>query len=184
MTKGISLQKEMQKTDNHKYKVSLVIPIYNKAEWLDTCFHSILNQSIDHRNVEVLMIDDGSQDDSLKIMKRYADKYENFKWFTKENGGPAQARNLGIKNATGKYIMYLDPDDWLGTTTIKNVCKFFDKLYDEVDVVTYKIIPIKDGEEQDLHFRYEVLKSQGVYDLTEPENSFICHTTMNTCVKD
>ena len=181
---GTNLRREIENTNNCDYRVSLIIPIYNKAEWLDTCFHSILNQSIDYRNVEVLMIDDGSQDDSLKIMKRYADKYENFKWFTKENGGPAQARNMGIKNATGKYIMYLDPDDWLGTNTIKNVCKFFDKHYDEVDVVTYKIIPIKDGEEQDLHFRYEVLKSQGVYDLTEPENSFICHTTMNTCVKN
>ena len=184
MTKGISLQKEMQKTDNHKYKVSLVIPIYNKAEWLDTCFHSILNQSIDHRKVEVLMIDDGSQDDSLEIMKRYADKYENFKWFTKENGGPAQARNVGIKNAAGKYIMYLDPDDWLGTNTIENVCKFFDKHYDEIDVVTYKIIPIRDGVEEEPHFRYEILNEEGVYDLTEPGNSFICHTNMNTCVKN
>lgn len=184
MTKGISLQKEMQKTDNHKYKVSLVIPIYNKAEWLDTCFHSILNQSIDHRKVEVLMIDDGSQDDSLEIMKRYADKYENFKWFTKENGGPAQARNTGIKNATGKYIMYLDPDDWLGTNTIENVCKFFDKHYDEIDVVTYKIIPIRDGVEEEPHFRYEILQEEGIYDLTEPGNSFICHTNMNTCVKN
>lgn len=184
MTKGIRLQKEMQKTDNHKYKVSLVIPIYNKAEWLDTCFHSILNQSIDHRKVEVLMIDDGSQDDSLEIMKRYADKYENFKWFTKENGGPAQARNTGIKNATGKYIMYLDPDDWLGTNTIENVCKFFDKHYDEIDVVTYKIIPIRDGVEEEPHFRYEILQEEGIYDLTEPGNSFICHTNMNTCVKN
>lgn len=174
----------MGNTNNCDYRVSLIIPIYNKAEWLDTCFHSILNQSINHRNVEVLMIDDGSQDDSLKIMKRYADKYENFKWFTKENGGPAQARNFGIKHATGKYLMYLDPDDYLGKNTIESVCNFFDRHYDEIDVVTYKIIPIKDGEEQDLHFRYEVLKSQGVYDLTEPENSFICHTTMNTCVKN
>ena len=120
-----NLRREMGNTNNCDYRVSLIIPIYNKAEWLDTCFHSILNQSIDHRHVEVLMIDDGSQDDSLKIMKRYADKYENFKWFTKENGGPAQARNVGIKYAAGKYIMYLDPDDWLGTNTIENVCKFF-----------------------------------------------------------
>lgn len=181
---GTNRRREMGNTNNCDYRVSLIIPIYNKAEWLDTCFHSILNQSINHRNVEVLMIDDGSQDDSLKIMKRYADKYENFKWFTKENGGPAQARNFGIKHATGKYLMYLDPDDYLGKNTIESVCNFFDRHYDEIDVVTYKIIPIKDGEEQDLHFRYEVLKSQGVYDLTEPENSFICHTTMNTCVKN
>lgn len=182
--KGTNLRREMGNTNNCDYRVSLIIPIYNKAEWLDTCFHSILNQSINHRNVEVLMIDDGSQDGSLKIMKRYADKYENFKWFTKENGGPAQARNFGIKHATGKYLMYLDPDDYLGKNTIESVCNFFDRHYDEIDVVTYKIIPIKDGEEQDLHFRYEVLKFQGVYDLTEPENSFICHTTMNTCVKN
>nr|WP_288823414.1 glycosyltransferase [uncultured Mogibacterium sp.] len=179
-----NLRREMGNTNNCDYRVSLIIPIYNKAEWLDTCFHSILNQSIDHRHVEVLMIDDGSQDDSLKIMKRYADKYENFKWFTKENGGPAQARNVGIKYAAGKYIMYLDPDDWLGTNTIENVCKFFDKHYDEIDVVTYKIIPIRDGVEEEPHFRYEILQEEGIYDLTEPGNSFICHTNMNTCVKN
>lgn len=170
--------------NDYGYKVSLIIPIYNKAEWLDTCFQSILNQSIDHRKVEVLMIDDGSQDDSLEIMKRYADKYENFKWFTKENGGPAQARNVGIKNAVGKYIMYLDPDDYLGRRAIENVCKFFDRHYDEIDVVTYKIISIRDGVEEEPHFRYEVLQEEGVYDLTEPGNSFICHTNMNTCVKN
>lgn len=157
---GTNLRREMGNTNNCDYRVSLIIPIYNKAEWLDTCFHSILNQSINHRNVEVLMIDDGSQDDSLKIMKRYADKYENFKWFTKENGGPAQARNFGIKHATGKYLMYLDPDDWLGTNTIENVCKFFDKHYDEIDVVTYKIIPIRDGVEEEPHFRYEILQEE------------------------
>lgn len=181
---GTNLRRKMGNTNNCDYRVSLIIPIYNKAEWLDTCFQSILNQSIDPRMVEVLMIDDGSEDNSLEIMKRYSERYSNFKCYTKENGGPAQARNFGIKHATGKYLMYLDPDDYLGKNTIESVCNFFDRHYDEIDVVTYKIIPIKDGEEQDLHFRYEVLKSQGVYDLTEPENSFICHTTMNTCVKN
>ena len=181
---GTNRQREMGNTDNYEYRVSLIIPIYNMAEWLDTCFQSVLNQSIDPQMVEVLMIDDGSEDNSLEIMKRYSEKYSNFKCYTKENGGPAQARNFGIKHATGKYIMYLDPDDYFGRDTIENVCNFFDQHYDEIDVVTYKIIPIKDGEEQELHFRYEVLKSQGVYDLTEPENSFICHTTMNTCVKN
>lgn len=170
--------------NDYGYKVSLIIPIYNKAEWLDTCFQSILNQSIDYRKVEVLMIDDGSQDDSLEIMKRYANTYENFKWFTKENGGPAQTRNVGIKNAVGKYIMYLDPDDYLGRSAIENVCKFFDRHYDEIDVTTYKIISIRDGVEEEPHFRYEVLQEEGVYDLTEPGNSFICHTNMNTCVKN
>ena len=181
---GTNLRREIENTNNCDYRVSLIIPIYNMAEWLDTCFRSILNQSIDPQMVEVLMIDDGSEDNSLDIMKRYSEKYSSFKCYTKENGGPAQARNFGIKHATGKYLMYLDPDDYLGKNTIESVCNFFDRHYDEIDVVTYKIIPIKDGEEQDLHFRYEVLKSQGVYDLTEPENSFICHTTMNTCVKN
>lgn len=181
---GTNRQRKMKNTDNYEYRVSLIIPIYNMAEWLDTCFQSVLNQSIDPQMVEVLMIDDGSEDNSLEIMKRYSEKYSNFKCYTKENGGPAQARNFGIKHATGKYIMYLDPDDYFGRDTIENVCNFFDQHYDEIDVVTYKIIPIKDGEEQELHFRYDILKSEGIYDLTELTYSFICHTTMNTCVKN
>lgn len=56
--------------------------------------------------------------------------------------------------------MYLDPDDWLGTNTIENVCKFFDKHYDEIDVVTYNIIPIRDGVEEEPHFRYEILQEE------------------------
>lgn len=181
---GTNLRRKMGNTNNCDYRVSLIIPIYNKAEWLDTCFRSILNQSIDPQMVEVLMIDDGSEDNSLDIMRRYSERYSNFKCYTKENGGLAQTRNFGIKHATGKYIMYLDPDDYFGKYTIENVCNFFDQHYDEIDVVTYKIIPIKDGVEQDLHFRYEVLQEEGIYDLTEPENSFICHTNINTCVKN
>ena len=76
---GTNLRRKMGNTNNCDYRVSLIIPIYNKAEWLDTCFQSILNQSIDPQMVEVLMIDDGSEDNSLDIMKRYSEKYSNFK---------------------------------------------------------------------------------------------------------
>ncbi len=167
-----------------QYRVSLIVPIYNMEKYLKTCFDSILHQSIDYRDVEVLMIDDGSKDHSLDIMKQYSRKYANFKTFTKENEGLSKTRNFGIKHATGKYIMYLDPDDYFGKDTIRNVCDFFDNHYDEVDVVTYKIIPIRNGVEQKLHFRYEILDETGIYDLKELNNSFICHTNVNTCVKN
>ena len=173
-----------EKIKYDQYKVSLIIPIYNQSEYLKTCLESILEQSMDYRNIEVLMIDDGSKDNSLEIMKAYSRKYNNFKCFTKENEGLSKTRNFGIRHATGKYIMYLDPDDYFGKDTIKNVCDFFDDHFDEIDVVTFKIIPVRNGIEQKLHFRYDVITETGVYDLKELKYSYICHTNINTCVKN
>lgn len=92
-----------------KYKVSVIIPIYNVAEYLEECLDSMVKQSLD--GIEVLMIDDGSTDISGTIAKRYADRYDNFFYYLKENGGLGNARNYGIQYVHGEYIIFLDSDD-------------------------------------------------------------------------
>lgn len=167
-----------------KYRVSVIVPIYNVEDFLRTALDSLVNQTVSMSEMEVLMVDDGSPDNSIEIMQEYSQKYPNFKVLRKENGGLSSARNFGIKHAQGKYLMYLDADDWYSPETIKSVADFFDAHYEEIDLVDIKIIPIRNGVEGTLHYRYKTLIQAGIYDLNLPTNWFIAQTTINICVKN
>ena len=167
-----------------EYKVTMIVPIYNMEKFLRDCLESLVNQTISLDDMEILLIDDGSPDNSIDIMEEYAAKYPCMKILRKENEGLSMTRNYGIKRAKGKYIMYIDADDTLTPETVESVTRFFDKHYDEVDLVSYKEIPIKNGKESKLHFRYNTLVQSGVYDLNLIDNAFISQTRVNICVKN
>ncbi|BDD43006.1 glycosyltransferase family 2 protein [Streptococcus ruminantium] len=92
-------------------KVSVIVPVYNVEEYLSDSLESIVNQTI-FEQLEVLLIDDGSQDNSLQICKKYASKFDNIHVFHQTNQGPSSARNKGLREATGEYIAFFDSDDW------------------------------------------------------------------------
>ena len=92
-----------------KYRISVIVPIYNVEEYIESCLQSLVEQTIDKKDLEVLLINDGSPDESEKICKKYAEKYPFFKLFSKENEGLSKTRNFGIKHAQGKYFVFLDP---------------------------------------------------------------------------
>lgn len=104
--------------------------------------------------------------------------------FSLENGGVSATRNFGIEHSQGQYITYLDSDDTLTDNTLKTVANFFDRHFDEIDLVTYKIVPYYGEQKFALHYRYKLLKKTGVYDLEDPEYCYITQTTMNICVKN
>ena len=168
------------------YKISVIIPVYNSEDFIEATLNSLVNQMFPLKDIEVLMIDDGSIDRSAEICQKYADKYPSFQLIQKENGGVSSARNLGIKRATGKYIMFLDADDTYSNETIKNVYLFFEKHYDEVDVTTFYLERYKfpSMEKFASHTRYRILNHTGVYDLNKDENIYIMQTTMNICIKN
>ncbi len=168
--------------NHYEYKVSVIVPVYNVAAYLGECLDSLLAQTIDHDEMEVLLINDGSTDGSLEICREYAKLFPVFKVFSKENEGLSATRNYGIERAGGKYLMYLDSDDMFIPETVKAVTDFFDTVYDEVDLVTYLEQPYKNGKKIDIHFRYDYLTKTGVYDLSE--YPFICQTRINICVKN
>ena len=91
--------------------ISIVVPIYNVEKYLRMCLDSILDQTYEH--FECLLINDGSPDNSAEICREYVEKDARFRYFEKENGGLASARNLGIKYSKGKYISFIDSDDWV-----------------------------------------------------------------------
>jgi len=107
-------------------KVSVIVPVYNVEKYLRKCLDSLVNQTLE--DIEIIAVDDGSTDSSIDIIKEYAEKHSNIKYYQKENGGLSDARNFGLKMATGKYIAFLDSDDYVDKDIYK---KMYDKAKKE-----------------------------------------------------
>ena len=103
-------------------KVSIIIPVYNVEQYLNQCIDSVLSQT--YKNIEILLINDGSTDNSPQICKEYEQKNSNIKLINKENGGASDARNVGIMESTGDYIMFLDSDDFYNNDFLTNVMNY------------------------------------------------------------
>ncbi len=103
--------------------VSIVIPVYNSAKYLSRCLESVLNQT--WKALDIVCVNDGSKDDSLKILESYAAKDGRIRIFSKENEGrgAASARNMGLRNAEGKYIQFLDSDDFFEPDMVESLVK-------------------------------------------------------------
>ena len=102
-------------------KISIIIPIYNAQDYLKRCLNSVVNQTL--QDIEIICVNDASTDNSLKILNCYAKSYSNIKVIDcKENGGESKARNIGLENATGEYLAFLDNDDCIDLD-------FYEKLY-------------------------------------------------------
>lgn len=89
--------------------ISVIIPVYNMSQYLDACLSSVVNQTYPY--LEILLVDDGSKDDSLKKCREWEEKDSRIRVFHKQNGGQGSARNLALDNATGEYIGFIDSDD-------------------------------------------------------------------------
>ena len=111
--------------------ISVIIPVYNVEEYLDDCLTSVLAQT--YSNLEILLINDGSTDNSGVICDKYAQTDSRIKVFHKENGGVSSARNIGLENATGQYIAFVDPDDWIEPNMYETIITQFEKS--DVDAV-------------------------------------------------
>lgn len=119
---------------NSSCKISIVMPVYNVEKYIHESINSILNQT--YKDFEILLIDDGSKDNCPKICDDYAEKDNRIRVIHKENGGLSDARNCGIRNATGDYIMFFDSDDYLSSN--EAIEKIADKINSENrDVVLY-----------------------------------------------
>lgn len=101
--------------------VSVVIPVYNVQDYLEECFNTIANQT--YRNIEIILVDDGSKDSSGKIADTLAQSESRATVIHKKNGGLSDARNAGMKIAKGKYITFIDSDDYIDKTFIESLVK-------------------------------------------------------------
>ena len=102
-------------------KVSVVVPIYNVEKYLERCIKSIVQQT--YSNLEIILVDDGSRDASSKMCDIWEKKDKRIKVIHKMNGGLSDARNVGIDEATGDYLFFVDSDDWIETVTVEKLLK-------------------------------------------------------------
>lgn len=168
--------------ENFEYKVSVIVPVYNCDQYIDSCMNSLLNQTLPINEFEIIFINDGSTDKSREKCEQYEKIYNNVVVVNKENGGVSSARNIGIKIAKGKYLLYLDSDDEITANTLEKVSSYFDSVYDNIDICTYKIVSIKNGVRQPLHFRYKYMNKTGYFDVNE--YPYISQSPMNIMVKN
>ncbi len=129
--------------------ISIIIPVYNVEKYLRRCLDSVLNQTF--QDWQAICVNDGSPDNSAAILEEYAEKDSRFVVVTKENGGLSDARNAGMKHATGDYIMYLDSDDFIHPQTMEiahylaqrdgsDIVSFtYDRIYRPQLMVRYKL---------------------------------------------
>jgi len=105
-------------------KITVIVPVYNVEHYLDKCLDSLINQT--YKNLEIIVINDGSTDNSLEVIKEYADANDFIRVIDKENEGVAKTRNKGIQLAKGKYVVFIDNDDFVDSD-------YLERFYNEID---------------------------------------------------
>ena len=114
--------------------ISVVVPVYNVEKYLDKCIDSLVSQT--YENLEIILINDGSKDKSAKICDKWKDNDSRIKVIHKENGGLSEARNVGIDYAQGKYIAFIDSDDWVDKNFIKYLHEKLEKYNADIAAST------------------------------------------------
>lgn len=102
--------------------LSIIVPIYNVEKYVEKCIRSCEAQDISKEDYEIVVINDGSPDNSLKIVERIADEFPNIKIISQPNKGLSAARNTGMRNASGDYYMFVDSDDWIAEKCLGKIC--------------------------------------------------------------
>ena len=123
-------------------KFSIIVPVYNVEKYLSKCLDSVINQT--NQDFEVIVVNDGSPDNSQKIIYEYVEKYpDKIKGFIKENGGLSDARNYGIARASGEYIIFLDSDDYIDEHLLE---KLDEKIKEDsnLDIIGYNLVDVNE----------------------------------------
>lgn len=154
-------------------KLSIVIPAYNVAKYISKCLDSLLDQDLDYTSYEIIVVNDGSKDNTLALSQSYVDNNRNIKVIDKKRGGVGSARNIGIDNAIGRYIYFIDADDYLISnvlnlliTSIENnnldILTFDSKIisktkdfYPQKNLENLEISSIENGEDYIAYNRYQ-----------------------------
>lgn len=136
-------------------KISIIVPIYNAEKELQICIESIQRQT--YKELEIILVDDGSTDRSNIICQRYASQDKRIRVIKKENGGVSSARNIGIKEATGKYIQFVDSDDYIELNCCQTLIEAMKK--NKVELVICGCIEHRKEKEKEIFYKEQVFHS-------------------------
>ena len=159
-------------------KISIVVPVYNVEKYLSRCIESLLAQT--YKNFEIILVDDGSTDNCFNICREYEQKNKQIYVYRQEHGGPSDARNIGMNRATGKYVTFVDSDDYIHPLFLEllvkgiqqgadfSVCDFTE-VYDgngirkiEPNIVDISTINAKEGLVEILHQKFHDVAAWGI----------------------
>ena len=140
-------------------KVSVIIPVYNIEEYVERCLMSVVNQT--YYNLEIIVVNDGSKDNSLEICEKISRSDKRIQIITQPNGGLSAARNTGLKNASGKYVMFVDGDDWIDLhcieSAVSNIADSDIFIFSFVREYKNKTVPTQIFDNDYLEFKGETL---------------------------
>lgn len=137
-------------------KISVVVPVYNVEEFLESCIKSILAQT--YKNLEILLLDDGSTDSSGKVCDEYAKKDNRIKVIHKKNEGISATRNLGIKISTGEYLVFIDSDDYITKDFCEILYNNLKNTNSDISIVSYCVV------DENKKVIYDAAKKTGLQD--------------------
>lgn len=151
--------------------VSVIIPVYNVEKYLDRCMQSVLNQTL--RNIEIILIDDGSPDDCPRLCDEYANKDDRIKVIHKQNGGLGYARNSGLEIATGEYVAFVDSDDFIDVQMYKSLYSMAkkedaDAVYSNCKLYRNGVAAVREDVKEDTFFRTKDEVEQFLLDYVAP----------------
>lgn len=147
--------KSIMQEDNTE-KVSIIIPIYNTEDYLEKCIISVLNQT--YKNLEIILINDGSSDSSADIAKKYVEMDKRVLYFEQKNSGVSSARNYGLDLATGDYILFIDSDDWVESTIVEKLLNRMHSHNVDISCCQYDRGAVEGNEDFTILDRSNVLK--------------------------
>lgn len=162
----------------NKDLISIIVPVYNVEKYLENCINSILNQT--YNNIEIVLVDDGSTDNSGKICNDYLASDKRIKVIHKKNGGLSSARNAGIDNSNGKYITFIDSDDDIEKDYVEYLYNLIKKYNTEMSICTYSI-KINNNIKDNIGKNYE----ECLLDTKECLKRLLCEEgyTVSACAK-
>lgn len=123
--------------------ISVIVPVYNVEKYLEKCIDSIVNQTFDH--LEIILVNDGSTDHSLEICEKYKVQDKRIKVIDKKNGGLSDARNVGTQVAMGKFITFVDSDDFIDSDMITYLYHLITQADADISICQHKEIDEKSG---------------------------------------
>lgn len=148
------------------FKISIIVPIYNKEKYLEKSIESVINQTLGFENIELILVDDCSTDRSKKIINSFSSRYDNVRaiFLEKNNGSPGVPKNHGLVAASSDYVMFFDPDDYL----MEDICEtLYNKIIlENADIVSGNAIVCKDQE------FYEDITFSDNRSLIHPKNNY------------
>ena len=166
------------------YKISVIVPVYNTAQYLDKCVKSLQEQT--YQNLEILLVDDGSKDESGKLCDGYAKEDARVKVIHKENGGLVSAWKTGVKESAGEYLCFIDSDDWVDTNMIAEMSRYLTGEDKEIIACDY-VIERDDGSKEEVwqqlapgEYLRKDIEEKVIPNLLGNESRYV---TMSRCMK-